>query len=560
VLRRESHIYAGAQLAVEGGMSDRMLDRNAPGRRSLVDSHHAAGPLPGKRTRVETDGREIQASARPAKEDHWTHVFRGAPSRQVGVIARVAVPHGLHVRLAPGSARSHHTLPFDELVQIERTTTEASLAERWAYVVAPSRGVAGFVEERFLMWNPPEPSAKLHHVEKGETLGGIVERAYAGHIGQGHDERLYCQAVYLANRGNAGIHLDHVDLSTVDSFLRGEEEQKTLAIYKGVKVIAGDAIWLPSPAFVLELQRRAKASSGQTAITHAWDGAKHAVHHVVDQVRYGTGLVVGFADGIYLAFKDLFKGALQMAEAVMHVLMADMTGLVKMGKHWLQGFQQLWDHRGQVAHDFLAKWNAHDAWARGRFQGEVIGWLLTNVIIVILTAGEASEGVLAAIATRFSGAVSALRLVSDLGDVTTYVRAADKVLELPPKARRFLHEHGTIPSDVQIANNARGHARFRNEWHAAHKLEEIVALRKLGGRRYRFVVADDNELQSLEDVLHHTAAWQLRDTIKLSPRGVAALRRAVHDYPHHELAGVLQGKTSHAHATLAGGTLVLHLG
>ncbi|HEX7841447.1 MAG TPA: hypothetical protein VF469_28435 [Kofleriaceae bacterium] len=540
----------------------------SPGKQTLTSQlsvplqAHGAAPGPAARTEVHAEAASadgaVATAASASSDEKWKTLFRGAPSRQVDTLARVAVPRGLHVREAPDSKKFHVTIPFNELVQIERTTTESTAAQRWAYVVAPMAGAAGFVEEGFLMWDPPEPSSKLHEVKRGETLGGIVESAYQGHIGHGHDERLYCQAVYFANRHVSGVHLDPVDLSGLDKLTRGEKERETLRIYKGVKVIADQAIWLPSNTFVKELQQQGKITSGQTDLTEAFDAAKHAVEHFVNDVEYLGGLVAGVVDGVFLAFRDLASGAVQMLQAVIKILTGDIASVIGMAKHWLGGFEQLWEHRRQVADDFFRKWNAKDSFDRGRFRGEVLGWLITNVVIVILTAGEASEGVLAGIATRFPEAVKALRAVSDLGDVTTYTKSLGKALELPENQQKYLETK--VPSDVQIANQARGHAKFRNEWNDAHKIGTIASTTRSHGhkpKRFEFKLASTDELQSLADLMHGTSAWILHDTVKLSPHGLAALKTAVAGFPHHGLDGVFSGHAGHASAVVDGDTLVV---
>lgn len=541
---RSQHAHAGAHATTAAAHA-------TPGKRTLTESlGESAGPTAAA-SRTSEGG--TAASARPA--DKWTTLFDGKPSRVVEKLARVAAPNGLRVRARPGRD-SNLIIPFNTLVQLERTTSEDDIAHRWAYVVAPNAGAAGFVEERFLMWDPPEASAKLHEVERGETLGGIVEHAYKGHIGHAHDERMYCQAVYLANRGVAGVQLDPVKLSILDTFDRGKDEQETLRIYKGVKVIAGQAIWLPSNDFVTELRHQARITSGQTQVTEAWDAAKDAVADVVNHAKYIAGIISGLLDGVVLAFNDLFANAVQMATAVLRVLTADAVGLFNMAKKWLGGFEQLWKHRQQVADDFFAKWNAKDDFDRGKFRGEVMGWLITNVVLVLLTGGEAAEGVLASIATRFPEAVKALRVVSDLGEVTTYTRAAGKHLELPEEAKKFLEKK--IPADVQIANNAKNHAQFRNEWDSAHKIGSIAATGHHGGaKRYRFTIASTNELQALADVIGNTEAWVLHETVRLSPRGVQAVKHALAHHPHHSLQALFSGHHAYARAAVDHDTLVV---
>jgi hypothetical protein len=557
---RRSHDAPGVRAAASTGPA------GSPGKQTLtaglsVPTHgpRAAGgtAAPGE-AQAAAFADPTATASRAGGDDKWTTLFHGEPSRAVHALARVAVPKGLHVRTAPGSSHFHATIPFNTLVQIERTTLGASAVDRWAYVVAPNAGAAGFVEEGFLMWDPPEPSASLHEVKKGETLGGIVERHYGSHIGEGHDERLYCQAVYFSNRDVPGVKLAPIDLSTVDKLTRSKKEQETLRIYKGVQVISGDAIWMPSNAFVAELQKQGKITSGQTDLTKAFEAAEGVVEDFVNSVEYGAGILTGLVDGVFVAFRDLASGAIQTMKSVIDLVSGNIGPMLSMAKHWLEGFVQLWKHGHQVAVDFLAKWNDNDSFQRGKFRGEVVGWLITNVVIVILTSGEASEGVLAGIATRFPDAVKALRLVSDLGDVKAYARELGKGLELPEKQQKYLNAQ--VPSEAKIANSAQEHAKFRNEWKDAHHIKSISAQPGGSGgkpRKFEFKVASEHELMALADVLHQTDAWILHDTVKLSPRGLHALKLAVQDHPHHGFDDLFSGRSITAHATVANQLLLV---
>ena len=98
----------------------------------------------------------------------------------------------------------------------------------------------------------------------------------------------------------------------------------------------------------------------------------------------------------------------------------------------------VWEHRGEIADEFLKKWNAENAWDRGLFQGEVLGWVTMTVLLVLVTMGEDAPAAVAGIATRWPQLIKLLKTVDTLGDVTTYLGAATKVTKLPAKATRFV--------------------------------------------------------------------------------------------------------------------------
>ena len=207
-------------------------------------------------------------------------------------------------------------------------------------------------------------------------------------------------------------------------------------------MIAGDALWIPSKAFVDQLKAAGAVTGGSTYVAGAWNTAKAAVGHAVDDAKYTAGFMVGLLEGSYNAIVDLFKGAVDMVEAVLKVvwhLITQNPGRIKdMLMGWVDKMKLAWGHRGEIADDFLERWNAESTWDRGLFQGEILGWLAMTVLLILITMGEAAPAALGGIAVRWPQLVQLLRTVDTLGDVTTYLGAAAKVVKLPGEAARFV--------------------------------------------------------------------------------------------------------------------------
>jgi hypothetical protein len=155
----------------------------------------------------------------------WEHAF-DEPSVSVDKLGRVQAPRGVYLRCRPlpGSESRGSPVPFNALVHVERRTTQSHANERWCYVVATDAGIAGFCEERYLAIDPPEPTATLRCTVAGERLAAIATEAF-GAPTDDVNSRLQVQVLYLANRGRAGVRLDHIELRARDRFLRGENEE-----------------------------------------------------------------------------------------------------------------------------------------------------------------------------------------------------------------------------------------------------------------------------------------------------------------------------------------------
>jgi hypothetical protein len=430
----ERHADAVADAVVAGQSAAPLLDQVA-GHGGNQDVAVQRAPAPATAPAAAT-------ANTPTQPGMWEHAF-GEASTPVGKLGRVQAPKGvfLRERPLPGAPSRSAPVPFNGLVFIERRTNQGAANERWCYVIATELGTAGFCEERYLAIDPPEPTATLHRTAPGERLATIAENAY-GPAKDDNNSRLYVQALYLANRDRAGVQLDHVDLSFKDRALRGEDERRTLEVYKGAKVIAGDSIWIPSKPFIEQLKAAGAVTGGSTLITEAWDAAKDAVGAVVDIAKYVAGFFVGLLEGAYNAVVDLFKGAVDMVEAVLKIIWNIVTGnpgrVKEMASGWVEKMKAVWEHRGEIADEFLKKWNAESAWDRGLFQGEVLGWVTMTVLLILVTMGEDAPAALAGIAVRWPQLIKLLKTVDTLGDVTTYLGAAAKVAKLPAKATRFV--------------------------------------------------------------------------------------------------------------------------
>jgi hypothetical protein len=426
----ERHADAVADAVVAGRPAASLLDQ--------VAGHGGNHDVAVQRTPA-TAAAAADTGAEPGV---WEHTF-GEASTPVGKLGRVQAPKGVYLRERPipGAPNPSAPVPFNGLVFVERRTNQGTANERWCYVIATELGAAGFCEERYLAIDPPEPTATLHRTAPGECLATIAEQAY-GPATDDNNSRLYVQALYFANRDRAGVQLDHVDLAFKDRALRSEDERHTLEIYKGAKVIAGTSLWIPSKPFIEQLKAAGVVAGGSTLLTEAWDAAKGAVGAVVDGARYVAGFFVGLLEGAYNAVVDLFKGAVDMVEAVLKVVWNLVTGnpgrVKEMASAWVDKMKLVWEHRGEIADEFLKKWNAESAWDRGLFQGEVLGWVTMTVLLILVTMGEDAPAALAGIAGRWPQLIKLVKTVDTLGDVTTYLGATAKVAKLPAKATRFI--------------------------------------------------------------------------------------------------------------------------
>jgi hypothetical protein len=202
------------------------------------------------------------------------------------------------------------------------------------------------------------------------------------------------------------------------------------------------SLWIPSKAFLDQLRAAGTVTSGSTYATEAWGAAKAAVADAVDGARYIAGFMIGALEGAYRAVLDLFQGAAEMLEAVLkivwHFAVGNLGAIKDMLMVWVDKMKLVWNHRGEIADDFLARWNAESLWDRGQFQGEVLGWLMMTILLMLVTMGESTPAAVAGIFVRWPQLVKLLKTVDALGDVATYLGAARKLAQVPQSAAAYV--------------------------------------------------------------------------------------------------------------------------
>lgn len=384
---------------------------------------------PAEKSAPEDSPDSDTARGRSGQDGMWQHVI-GEASSAVGKLARVRAPKGVRLRARPAADQpTLGILPFDALISVERRTEHG-----WCWVVPMGQlaGTPGFCEEQFLSIDPPEPTAHLHLVAPGDSIRVIAERYYGKQFRDGRDGRLYVQALYEANKAHKGIYLTEVDLDRSDTIHRGEEEERTLEIYKGAKVREGHVLWLPSEAFIEHLRAGGAITSGTSIGSQIWRGAKAAAREALDTATYGAAFTVGLMEGAWSAIVELFQGAADMiqlvAKTAYHLITGNPGAIRDMLMGWVDKLKGAWASRDKLADAFMQKWESDDAWTRGNFQGEVLGWVMMTALLILVTAGQAS---LAMAPGKWASVLKVLHTVDALGDVTVY---AGKVVQLPGKA------------------------------------------------------------------------------------------------------------------------------
>lgn len=336
--------------------------------------------------------------------------------RAPGRISRVQF-----LRKVPDPAKGDNvsaTLAFNTVVYVEGV---GGAKDGW-YRITTATGEQGWVPNAAVALDPPELTAELYRVQKGDTPIDLAGRWYKPPggfekwwLGGKGDARFYVAALAYANKGRAGMPSPT------------EEELKERDAWMKVELKAGFNIWKPSKAFLDQL--RGIVSSG--SITgELWEKAKKAAKWLVGWIIYGVAFVAGLLAGALESLWDLVMGLVDLVEMIWKILKSLFTGNI------VSDAKALWeDIKGidpkAIGEYFRSKWEAEDPWDRGFFRGRVVGYIIMEIVMLVF-----SGGILTAI--KWTGKFAKVgSLIAKLPRLAKLVEAA-KALKIPEKAAKFL--------------------------------------------------------------------------------------------------------------------------
>ena len=407
-------------------------------------------------------------------ERMWSELAPGEASQEIQLVSRVEAPDGVYLRSQPAGPKNGPWLPFDTLVAVTRKTERG-----WYWVTslgdardraAPS-GVSGFVEAYHVASKMPEPTAHLHEVKPGDLLKDIAAHHYKRSFQWGHDARVYVQAIYHANQDRDVVFRRHAELGVDRGALSTTSLREALVLWRAARVVAGQALWIPSESFV----RRLKAAGliDQASISKTlWDATGGALESLIDGAQYAGGFAVGLLEGAWSALEDLLTGAVDVIKGLWAVIKGIFTGFSellemsgKLGDAWAKRSELL----TAFATDFMAKWESKDDWKRGSFQGEVVGYLTMLMFLIYVTAGA---GAAIAGSGRFGSFIRAIQLADAAGSIGTYVRKLRAVTKLPQQladdATHALGKKITKPAAASGGGGSSSHGESSGQTGAPH--------------------------------------------------------------------------------------------
>lgn len=328
------------------------------------------------------------------------------PVRKFGIAYK---PEGVNLREKPSpTARVLKHLPFNTRVFV------ASQENGWLLVTTDD-GRFGYCVATHITTNLPEPNAKIHWIEHGQSALKISQKYYGGKAEWGSDHRFYVSGLVYANQG-AGR--------------RGIFKPNPNADWSMTQVLTGTMIWVPSLEFLKSL--RGKIPSG--SISHAaWEAAKTAIQAAADFTLGVAGFIGGVIHGALESLWDVLVGLKDLAVMIWDIVSSLLTGnlLSDASRLWSDVSKLDWKAlvKGWIDR-FEAKWNAPDLLSRWHFRGWVIGYAVMEVLMLFFSGGVVQGIKWAGKAAKVSKVLASLPRLQKLSSAVKTSKSFQKVATL----------------------------------------------------------------------------------------------------------------------------------
>jgi Domain of unknown function (DUF4157)/Bacterial EndoU nuclease len=453
VQQREGRVQATGH---EGGMAvntDHRLEAEADAMGAKAAAQMKTATV-GQQAEVASigGGSVLQKAEDPKKPQ--LEAYRGAAVNKAGRVSApadqyaIAKTTGVNVRSKPdGNLPAIGKLRYNESVHIVAKDKTGAF-----YFVTGS--VIGWINANFVATDMPDPLATLHHITEG-NLTTILQNHYVD-LGRrslitGNDFTTLAAAVIAANKGRWGVSVDwaaaqewreknrwrnFVDIWTADNF----------AIYHGSEIKAGANIWLPSASYIRILQ-----SSGVIGSRPGWINDAVAVGKSI------AGFTIGVGAGILGNLWDMLSGLWEMGKSIVSTIKGIIDGSL------FSSIKQFYDevknmslndafemvksliNMGKSAiNDFMTSWNHPDEYKKWHFRGTLVGNILTEVVLAIVTGGGTLGAKIVAKLGKYFPKLAAIanKIIKVADKITPGGKKPNKPDVTPDKKPDFDHNDG----------------------------------------------------------------------------------------------------------------------
>lgn len=281
----------------------------------------------------------------------------------------------------------------------------------WFFIQLMDSNTSGWVRKANIAFGGPTLDAEnmpsIYFIRRDEKLWNIVKRKYRLGDDSGDGTRMFLNGVFLSNwmAGRKIPFVGGTKVKTLDKAANIFHKDRDKLVLK-----KGHAIWLPDESFIRTLRSKGFLNDGRYR-THVIEQIKQFFLDVWEKIKKYTvgiaGLVSGIVVGFVKSIVDLLVGVVDLIKMIVKSiwfiisgkLVRSIIGIVKLFDEvsldeLVSFFKSAADQFVTAAKGFvkgfLKEWNADGTWDRWYFRGKVLGYIIGEVVLAIITAGVSS--------------------------------------------------------------------------------------------------------------------------------------------------------------------------
>lgn len=312
--------------------------------------------------------------------------YKGFVRAENGIILH-DTPTPFDKAYASKQGKEEFIIPQNRPVTVIAEANEAN--EGWVMIRTAS-GEEGWIERRHISKEPTPQNDQIfdvYTVKEGDNLEGLIKSYYKNYPNStGNDRRTVALAIYLYNKDKpgSGVYRNQSKYKDAGSWKDYVDPwmQETRANYQSVELYAGGDVILP-PVEYIEKMRQLGELEKRPDFVNVMIESGRMVQGFIAGVGIGFwDALVGTGEDLYNMIVDIFTGEIfnQIADMFNMFMEKGLSGIWDMIKDF--GIAK-WE-------EVKAAWNNPNPYERGKYFGEIIGMILFEVVLALLTAGMAN--------------------------------------------------------------------------------------------------------------------------------------------------------------------------
>lgn len=261
--------------------------------------------------------------------------------------------------------------------------------EGWV-MIKTANGDEGWIERRYISKEPKPQTDQVfdtYTVKEGDNLEGLINSYYKNYPSStGNDKRTVALAIYLFNKDKpgSGVYRNQSKYKDAGSWKDYVDPwmKETRANYQSVELYTGGEVILPPVEYILKMRRLGELEKRPDFVNVMIESGRTLQGFI-------AGVGIGFWDAIIETGEDLYNAIVDIFTGEIFNQIADMFNMFM--EKGLSGIWEMIKEFGTSTwEEVQAAWNNPNPYERGKYFGKIVGNILFEVVLALLTWGVGS--------------------------------------------------------------------------------------------------------------------------------------------------------------------------